>query len=149
MKAKSDELGAWSEAAWIVDQRLNGRLQYEIAAEIDYSDTLIAFEFSEFCTGWSGLNVAWEMIPVPARLGVAQMAMHKFLSAGGSPKKPAIRTWVKGNIYWEARAEHVLRLRSESLSMRGIGERLGMSKTRVWQIIKRHERNLPIRIRLR
>jgi hypothetical protein len=133
-----------SERAWIAWEFTSGRRQVDIASDLKITPGYVNSALREFCDEWSGVDVYELQAYGSERRMHAVIALERYRRAtGGEMKRPVpavVRpVMIVDRQYIEARREHAWRLRTEGLTLRIIGERLGVSVTRARQLVWRGE----------
>lgn len=132
---------AEEEIAWIVREFTDGRTQVDIGRELDYTAASICQKIKRFCDRWSGYDVYRLNAYGDERRQYARIALEKY---GRRIVKPAGSTGVMFARYnpvsGRAAREYAWLLRAEGITYREIGERLGVSITRVQQYVREFSR---------
>jgi len=136
-----------SAQAWIVREYLAGAMQRDLADMLGVTNSVISIVVRRFCDDWSGADVAKQLVYGEDRKVVALNALRQyFLRTDGKIEPPYMDDPVWARLsgrrqfqfhedYRKARNEHVWLLRAEGLTLAKIGERIGVTKTRVGQIV--------------
>lgn len=127
-----------SEHAFIVREYVTGRWQVEIARDLGISQSQVCISIERFCRSL-GYHVKHKHYG-PHRIAAAREALARYQGEFAPPSAHydhKIRL-----IYEHARHEHVWLLRAEGLTLQQIGDRIGVNRERVRQIIYKFSRRV-------
>jgi hypothetical protein len=146
------------QQAWIVREYLAGRSQKDIGRELGcVSSAVICSAVKRFCDNWSGIDVQRHGLYNEERRKVALVALREyFFNGDGLIERPVVSAaqwgWGWGprdldKVWTNARLEHVWLLRAEGLTSDAIGERIGVSRGRAWQMARLFGRRMSYAMR--
>jgi hypothetical protein len=135
------------ESAWCMQEFLSGRRQKDIAKEVNVTPAHIGTSLMRFYEtyGSSGPDFIHVMDYFERRDLYYAQALERYLAAGRPVKQPQRRPITAKSYeqqYFEARAEHAWLLRLEGLTLQKIGDRMGICRDRVRQLVWRQGRRL-------
>jgi hypothetical protein len=129
------------ESAWIVIEFLKGRTQKSIGDEIGRTGSTVCVIIKQFCDEWSGVDVSASLIYGDERRKCAVIALRNYyMATEGEIKQPAL--WREVFPIYAAHQEYAWLLRAEGLTLQAIGDRLGLTRERVRQILAKYGRRM-------
>jgi DNA-binding CsgD family transcriptional regulator len=127
-----------SEHAYIAREYASGRYQVEIARDLGLSQSQVCISVEKFCRAL-GYPVKHKHYG-PHRAVIARAALNRYQGEFALPTENADPKF--RYIYEHARHEHVWLLRAEGLTLQQIGDRIGVSRERVREIIAHFARRV-------
>jgi len=127
-----------AEDAWIACEFAMGRYQVDIANETGLSQSVICLSIERFCRE-QGCPVKFKHYG-PDRAAKAREALARYQGEFTRPveaRDPKFKM-----LYAQARHEHVWLLRAEGLTLQQIGDRIGVSRERIREMIYKFSRRV-------